>query len=161
MITIIAAVAQNGVIGDKNALLWHIAEDMRHFRRVTSGHPVVMGRKTFESIGRALPNRTNVVITRSEREFEGACRAASLEEALSMFPSGEEVFIIGGAQIYAEALPVARRMILTVVERDYEGDTSFPAYDAGEWRMISCERFERGENFENPFRIETYEKIAE
>lgn len=159
MITIIAAVAQNGVIGDKNTLLWHISEDMRHFRRVTSGHPVVMGRKTFESIGRPLPQRTNVVITRSDRTFEGSLRAGSLEEAIAMLPADEEIFIIGGAQIYREALPVADRMVLTVVERDYEGDTSFPEWEPGEWRLTSSERYERGENFDAPFRFETYERI--
>lgn len=158
-ITIIAAVARNGIIGDRNTLLWHISEDMKHFRRLTSGHPVVMGRKTFDSIGRPLPQRTNVVITRSDRTFAGCLRAGSLEEALGMLDGGDEIFIIGGAQIYASALPVADRMELTIVERDYEGDTSFPEWNRAEWRLVRVERFERGETFDAPFRFETYERI--
>ena len=109
MISIIVAVAENGVIGDKNALLWHISEDLKHFKSVTTGHPVVMGRKTFESLGRPLPNRTNVVITRQRLEIPGCTVVHSLEEAVMLFPKDEEVFVIGGAQIYAEALPLARR----------------------------------------------------
>ncbi|MBR2170491.1 MAG: dihydrofolate reductase, partial [Alistipes sp.] len=92
MISIIVAVAQNGVIGDKNSLLWHISEDMRFFKRTTSGHPVIMGRKTYESLGRPLPNRTNVVISRTQTAIEGCKVASSLEEAMAMFPNEEEVF---------------------------------------------------------------------
>jgi dihydrofolate reductase len=95
MVSIIVAVAQNGVIGDKNALLWHISEDMRFFRRTTSGHPVIMGRKTYDSLGRPLPNRTNVVISRTTKEIEGCTVVGSLEEAIALFPKEEEIFIIG------------------------------------------------------------------
>lgn len=124
MVSIIVAIAQNGTIGDKNALLWHIKEDMRFFRTTTSGHAVVMGRKTFESLGsRPLPKRTNIVITRADRTFEGALTAHSLEEAIALAGDDEEIFVIGGAQIYAEALDVADRMYITHVEHDYEGDT--------------------------------------
>ena len=96
MISLIVAVAENGVIGDRNALLWHISEDLRHFKAVTTGHPVVMGRKTWESLGRPLPNRTNVVITRQNIEIPGCTVAHSLEEAVALFPADEEVFVIGG-----------------------------------------------------------------
>ena len=128
MISIIVAVAENGVIGDKNALLWHISEDLKHFKAVTTGHPVVMGRKTFESLGRPLPNRENVVITRQRIEIPGCTVVHSLEEAVGLFSEDEEVFVIGGAQIYAEALPLARRFYLTRVFHAYEGDTRFPAW---------------------------------
>ena len=101
MISIIVAVAENGVIGDKNALLWHIREDLQHFKAMTTGHPVVMGRKTYESLGRPLPNRRNVVITRQELTIAGCETVHSLDEALALFCPDEEVFIIGGAQIYA------------------------------------------------------------
>ena len=121
MISIIVAVAENGVIGDKNALLWHISEDLKHFKSVTTGHPVIMGRKTFESLGRPLPNRTNVVITRRQLEIPGCRVVHSLEEAVRLFPEDEEVFVIGGAQIYAEALPLARRFYLTRVLRGRYG----------------------------------------
>jgi len=161
MISIIAAVAANGVIGDKNDLLWHISEDLRNFKRLTSGHPVVMGRRTFESLGRPLPNRTNVVVSRSDTVFEGCATVHSLVGALAMFPSDEEVFIIGGAQIYAEALPVADRLYLTRVGREYDGDTSFPAWDARDWRLVSREEFPRGEKFDAPFSFEYYERRRE
>lgn len=151
MITIIVAVAENGIIGDKNALLWHIREDMVRFRTITSGHPVIMGRKTYESIGRPLPKRTNVVITRSDLQIEGCRVVHSLDEAFEMFEPSEEVFIIGGAQIYEQALSKADRILLTIVHRPYEGDTSFPTIDPSVWEECSRERFERGEEFDAPF----------
>ena len=159
MISIIVAIAENGIIGDKNALLWSIKEDMRRFRTTTTGHPVIMGRKTFESIGRPLPKRTNVVITRGDNTFEGCKVAHSLEEAVAMFPKEEEVFIIGGAQIYAQALSIADRLYLTIVHRDYEGDTAFPKFDMAEWREISREEFERGEEYDGAFTFIDLERI--
>ena len=159
MISIIVAVASNGVIGDKNSLLWHIREDMVHFRTTTSGHPVIMGRKTYDSIGRPLPKRTNVVITRDANlTIEGCTVVHSLEEAVSMFDSAEEVFVIGGAQIYAQALPLAERIYLTVVGKEYEGDTSFPDIDYAEWIELSREDYDRGEEFEYPFSFITLER---
>ena len=158
MISLIVAVAENGVIGDRNALLWHISEDLRHFKAVTTGHPVVMGRKTWESLGRPLPNRTNVVITRQNIEIPGCTVAHSLEEAVALFPADEEVFVIGGAQIYGEALPAADRFYLTRVHRAYEGDTRFPEWDAAEWRLVGSESFPCGERYEYPFTFETYER---
>jgi len=158
MISIIAAVAENGVIGDKNQLLWHIPEDLKHFKAVTSGHPVVMGRKTYESLGRPLPNRTNIVITRQELEIEGCCVVHSLEEALAPFPADEEVFVIGGAELYAQALPLAGRFYLTRVHRAYEGDTRFPAWNPAEWRLVACEARNCGEKYPYPFTFETYER---
>lgn len=159
MVSIIVAIAQNGTIGDKNSLLWHIKEDMRFFRTTTSGHAVIMGRKTFESLGsKPLPKRKNIVITRADRSFEGAFTAHSLEEAIAMAEGDEEIFIIGGAQIYAEALSVADRMYITRVERDYEGDTSFPKIDYSKWRLVSEERFERGEEFDAPFAFLCYDR---
>lgn len=151
MLSIIVAVAENGIIGDKNALLWNIKEDMRRFRTTTTGHPVVMGRKTFESIGRPLPKRTNVVITRGDCEFEGCEMVHSLEEALAKFSQDEEIFIIGGAQIYSQALPLADKLYLTIVHRNYEGDTSFPEIDMSEWRELCREEFERGEEYDGAF----------
>lgn len=159
MVSIIVAIAQNGTIGDKNSLLWHIKEDMRFFRTTTSGHAVIMGRKTFESLGsKPLPKRKNIVITRADRSFEGAFTAHSLEEAIAMAEGDEEIFIIGGAQIYAEALSVADRMYITRVERDYEGDTSFPEIDYSKWRLVSEERHERGEEFDAPFAFLCYDR---
>ena len=159
MVSIIVAIAQNGTIGDKNSLLWHIKEDMRFFRTTTSGHPVIMGRKTFESLGsKPLPKRTNIVITRADREFEGALTAHSLEEAICMAGEDEEIFVMGGAQIYREALSVVDRMYITVVERDYEGDTSFPEIDFSQWELVNVVRHERGEEYESPFEFRTYDR---
>ncbi|MBO5684997.1 MAG: dihydrofolate reductase [Alistipes sp.] len=158
MVTLIAAVAQNGTIGDRNTLLWHITEDMQFFRRTTQGHPVIMGRKTYESLGRPLPKRANVIISRQEIAIEGCTVVHSLEEAIALFPAEEEVFIIGGGQIYAEALPLADRMYLTIVEHDYEGDTKFPAWDRSTWVLRSSERHEHGSEYPHPFRFECYER---
>ena len=159
MVSIIVAIAQNGTIGDKNALLWHIKEDMRFFRTTTSGHPVIMGRKTFESLGsKPLPKRTNIVITRADRVFEGALTAHSLEEAIRMAGEDEEIFIMGGAQIYREALSVVDRMYITHVERDYEGDTVFPDIDYSQWKLVDVVRHERGEEYEYPFEFRTYDR---
>ena len=162
MVSIIVAIAQNGTIGDKNSLLWHIKEDMRFFRTTTSGHPVIMGRKTFESLGsKPLPKRTNIVITRADREFEGALTAHSLEEAIRMAGADEEIFIMGGAQIYAQSLDIADRMYITRVERDYEGDTSFPEIDFAQWKLVDVVRHERGEEYESPFEFRTYDRVQQ
>ena len=159
MINIIVAIAQNGVIGDKNALLWNIKEDMVHFRTITSGHPIIMGRKTFESIGRPLPKRTNVVISRNtELKIEGCTVVNSLEQAIALFDSSEDIFIIGGAQIYAQVLPLADRLYLTIVHNHYSGDTSFPAIHYSEWRETSRKDFSAGESFEYPFSFITLER---
>lgn len=159
MISIIVAVAENGTIGDKNSLLWHISEDLKHFKAHTSGHPVIMGRKTFESLGRPLPNRHNVVISRqADLEIAGCTVVHSLEEALALFSANEEVFIIGGAQIYAQALPLADRFLLTRVHHPYEGDTVFPAWDPAAWELVSSTPHPRGEKYPYPFTMEEYRR---
>ena len=159
MISIIVAIAKNGVIGDKHSLLWHLREDMIHFRTTTSGHPVVMGRKTFDSIGRPLPKRTNVVITRDTNlTIEGCTMAHSLEEAVWLFDPSEEIFIIGGAQIYRQALPLADRIYLTVIDKEYDGDTSFPEIDYSQWKVCRRDDFARGDYFDHPFSFITLER---
>ncbi len=159
MVSIIVAIAENGTIGDKNSLLWHIKEDMRFFRTTTSGHAVIMGRKTFESLGsKPLPKRRNIVITRQDLEFEGALTAHSLDEAIRLAEDDEQIFVIGGAQIYAEALNVVDRLYITYVERSYEGDTQFPEIDYSQWRLVATERHERGEEFDSPFEFRTYDR---
>lgn len=157
MISIIVAVAQNGVIGGNNSLLWHISEDLQRFKRITTGHPVIMGRKTFESMGRPLPKRENVIITRQEGYVQEGCRVAnSIEEAIAMFPAEEEVFIIGGGEIYRQAMPLADRFYLTTVHHDYEGDTTYPDWDKSQWTEVSREFIERGKDFEYPFEYIDY-----
>lgn len=151
MVSIIVAIAENGVIGDNNSLLWHIREDMVRFRTLTTSHPVIMGRKTYESIGKPLPNRTNVVVSRSLTAIDGCIVTDSLEKAIGMFPPEEELFIIGGAQIYRQALDMADRLYLTIVHHHYDGDTSFPMPDPAQWVETSRQEFPRGEKFEYPF----------
>ncbi|MEG0807953.1 MAG: dihydrofolate reductase [Alistipes sp.] len=158
MISIVVAIAENGVIGDKNSLVWHISEDLRHFKALTTGHPVVMGRKTHFSLGRPLPNRENVVITRQSIEIEGCTVVHSLAEAVARFAPSEELFVIGGAQIYAEALAVADRLYLTRVHHPYQGDTSFPAWDESMWQLTASESFVCGKDFPYAFTFESYER---
>lgn len=157
-LAVIVAVADNGVIGRDNGLPWHLPEDLRYFRRVTMGKPIVMGRKTFESIGRALPGRTNIVISR-DRQFApaGLLVAASLDEALELAGRladeqgvGEAV-VIGGAQIYALALPRADRLYLTRVHASLEGDTVLPPVDWERWAEASCER--HAASGDNPYEF--------
>lgn len=127
-ISIIAAISKNGVIGNNNKLLWHIPEDFARFKKITSGHPVIMGRKTFESIGKPLSNRTNIIITRDENyKTEGCLVVHSLEEAIKL-ANGKKIFIIGGGQIYKQAITFADKLYLTVIKKDFSGDTYFPDY---------------------------------
>jgi dihydrofolate reductase len=138
MISLVVAAARNNVIGKGNALPWSLPADLKHFRDVTAGHTVIMGRKTFESIGRPLPKRRNIVITRqSDYAPEGVEVANSLDEALTMAAAEEEAFVIGGGQIFTEVLPRADRVYLTRVEQDVEGDAYFPALELSEWREVS------------------------
>jgi len=139
-ISIIAAVARNGVIGRGNRLPWHLPEDLKRFRALTMGHHVIMGRKTWESIGRVLPGRTMVVVSRNPGYGVAGCLIAhSLEEALGLCGDDREVFIIGGAEIYRQALPMAGRIYLTRIEQEVAGDTYFPAFDMVEWSETSRE----------------------
>ncbi len=134
---IIAAVADNGVIGRDNDLAWHLPADLRHFKKTTSGHYIVMGRKTFETLGKPLPNRTNIIITRNpDYRQEGAVVVHSLEEALGFAEKKgqEKVFILGGGEIYRQAMVLADRMYITEVHGTFEGDTFFPEIDPEVWR---------------------------
>lgn len=141
-LNLIYARAANGVIGKDNALPWHLPEDMAHFKRMTAGAPVVMGRKTWDSLPprfRPLPGRRNIVVTRqADWAAEGAERAGSLAEAMSLCADTAETWVIGGAQIYAEAAPLAQRAVVTEIERDFEGDAWAPVLGA-DWRETSRE----------------------
>jgi len=139
-ISIIAAIARNGVIGRDNRLPWHLPQDLKRFRALTMGHHVIMGRKTWESIGRVLPGRTMVVVSRDPDYGVADCQIAhSLEEALGLCGDDPEVFIIGGAEIYRQALPMADRLYLTHIEQEVEGDTYFPPFDMVDWSETSRE----------------------
>lgn len=132
---LVAAVAANGVIGANGGLPWHLPEDLRHFKSLTLGHPVIMGRRTWESLGRALPGRENIVVTRAPGyEAPGACVAASLDAALALCAGEPTAFVIGGGELYAEALAMADGLVLTEIQRDFPGDARFPDYDRSAWR---------------------------
>ncbi|MDN5369938.1 MAG: dihydrofolate reductase [Shewanella sp.] len=133
-IALIAAMANNRVIGKDNQMPWHLPEDLRHFKQVTMGKPVVMGRRTYESIGKPLPGRQNIVITRnSDMTIPGVTMVSSLSEAFDQANVCDELMIIGGGQLYAEALPFADILYLTQISLDVDGDTYFPSWDDGQW----------------------------
>ena len=160
-LTIIAALGRNRVIGVDNRMPWHISEDLRRFKALTSGHPVVMGRKTFESIGKALPGRDNIVITRS-RDFDApGCRVVhSLAEALTAAQGAPEIFVIGGAEIYALALPLADRLQLTEVDVATDGHAYFPDFERGAWREVAREAHATGGSGHFRYDFVTYERRA-
>jgi dihydrofolate reductase len=139
-IALIAAVAHNGVIGADNRLPWRLPDDVRRFRDLTTGHSVIMGRRTWESIGKPLPGRQNIVVTRArDRAIPGVEFAPSLDAALELANRPEPVFVIGGEALYREALPRAELLYLTEILRDFEGDARFPDFDRSRWRETSRE----------------------
>lgn len=149
-LSVIAAVADNEAIGLDNGLPWHLPEDLKHFRSLTMRHHIIMGRKTYESLGRLLPGRTTVIVTRqTDYCVEGAIVAGSLEEAVSRCGNDEEVFVIGGAEIYKIALPAADRLYLTEVHGEFPADAFFPEYDKAAWHEVARERLvsENGQAF--------------
>ena len=138
---LIAAMSTNRVIGLKNALPWHISEDLKYFRRVTSGHPIIMGRKTFESIGKVLPGRLNIVISRNrELVIAGASVVGSLDDAL-LLANSTNVFVIGGSEIFKLALPRAHRLYITMINHVYPGDAFFPEWDTARFKEVKREDF--------------------
>jgi dihydrofolate reductase len=163
-LSILAALSNNNVIGRNNDVPWKLSTDLRRLKSLTMGHHIVMGRKTFDSIGRPLPGRTNVVITRNESfQAEGVVVVSSLEEATKRAEAAgdPEPFILGGAEIYRLSLHLAHRMYLTRVHADVEGDTYFPDFDdVNEWRLVDSEHFEADEKNQYPFSFLTYDRVA-
>ena len=155
---LVAAVARNGVIGAKGKLPWHLPEDLRHFRKLTLGHAVIMGRRTWDSLPHALPGRENIVVTRSANsDIEGASVANSVEAAIAMCAGEPVAFVIGGAGIFAETLPLASGLVLTEIDRDYEGDVYFPRWDRSAWKETQRERHVSAEGV--PFSFVLYERL--
>ena len=148
--------SKNRVIGNNNELIWKLSSDLKRFKELTTGHPVVMGRNTYESIGRPLPNRRNIIITRnSEYEVEGCEVVSSLEEALLL--SGNDCFIIGGGEIYKQSLELADKIYLTLVHKDFEGDTQFPELGT-EWATIDTKDFTADEKNQYDYSFIEYER---
>ena len=139
-IYLVAAVASNGIIGAGGKLPWHIPEELKHFKRLTLGHPVIMGRRTWESLKGPLPGRENIVVTRTPGyEAPGAAVANSLDAALALCAGEPVAFVIGGTQLFEDALPLAAGMVLTEIQRDYAGDTWFPKWDRAQWKQSQRE----------------------
>lgn len=139
LISAIVAMAENRVIGKNNQLLWHLPADFKHFKATTTGHPILMGRKTYESIGKPLPNRTNIIITRKkEWTAPGCIIVASINDAIKEAANidQQEIFIIGGAEIFQQALSLIQRIYLTIVHYVFDGDTYFPELDKKEWKEV-------------------------
>jgi dihydrofolate reductase len=133
-VSIIVAISANNAIGKNNQLLWHLPADLKHFKEITSGHTIIMGRKTYDSIGRPLPNRRNIVITRkTDLQIENVEIVNSLQDAISLCETEDEVFIIGGAEIYKNSISIANRIYLTTVHQEYEADVFFPELNKDEW----------------------------
>ncbi len=159
MIALVAAVAENDVIGLDGELPWHLPDDLKFFKRLTSGHVVIMGRKTFETVGHALPDRWNVIVTRNPQYHRAdATVVHSIEEALQVTRGADHVFVVGGSEIYRLALPYADRMYLTIVHGEFEGDTVFPEFDTAEWKLEQDERREADAKHTYAFSFRRYDR---
>lgn len=158
MITLVAAIAENNAIGLNNDLLWHLPDDFKHFKAITSGHFIIMGRKTFESFPKPLPNRTHLIISR-QKDYtapEGCLVFSSLADAIAFAEGQEEVFVIGGGEIYKQALPLADKLELTRVHSNFEADTFFPDFDQNQWVLTKDNIHEQDEKHAYRFSFQTF-----
>jgi dihydrofolate reductase len=160
MIILIAAVAENLALGKNNDLIWHLPNDFKRFKEITSGHHIIMGRKTFESFPKPLPNRTHVVITRQENyRAEGCIIVDSIERAIQVCPKDAPVYVIGGGEIYNLALPYADQLDITKVHNNFEADTFFPEIDPEKWKLLRSEKHSKDERHLYDYSFESYSKI--
>jgi dihydrofolate reductase len=160
-LSIIVAMAKNRVIGNKGAIPWHLPNELKLFKSLTMGHHIIMGRKTYESIGRLLPGRTTVIVTRqSNYRVAGAIIAHSLPDAVTACGKDDEVFVIGGGELYRAALPIAKRIYLTIVETEPEGDTRMPEIDPAIWREQSTQEFSADDKHRHSYRHAILERSA-
>lgn len=159
LISLIVAMTNNRVIGKNNALPWHLPADLKHFKNITMGKPIVMGRKTFESIGRPLPGRQNIIVTRDTKfKAEGCIIIHDINE-IQLCTDAPEIMVIGGAEIYKQLLPHAHRLYLTFIQTDIDGDSYFPEWHEHEWREISREEFLADENNRYNYAFVGLEKV--
>ncbi|EHQ43194.1 dihydrofolate reductase [Myroides odoratus] len=158
MITLIAAIAENKVLGKDNAIIWHLPDDFKHFKTLTSHHYIIMGRKTFESFPKPLPNRTHVIITRQQDYVvpEHCIVVHSLAEALTLTQKEEEVFVIGGGEIYHQALDYADKLELTQIHASFEGDAFFPEFSTSDWQLVKESYHPQDERHAYAFTFQTY-----
>ena len=161
MINIVVAKASNNVIGAKNDLIWHLPNDLKHFKSLTSGHPIIMGRKTFESVGRPLPNRTNIVVTRDQNwNAEDIEIASSLQKAIEAAKKiDDDIYILGGGNIYKQAMEFTDILYITEVHHEFDGDTYFPEIDSDEWEEVEREDFKKDEKHLYAYSFVTYKRI--
>lgn len=161
MLTIIAAAAENNALGKDNQLVWHLPDDFKRFKSLTSGHYIIMGRKTFESFPKPLPNRTHVIITRQTdyKVPEGCLVVSNLQEGINSCPKEEEVFVIGGGQIYQQAIDLVDKIDLTRVHTSVEADTFFPEIDLSKWELVFEEFHPKDEKHNFDFTFLTYKKV--
>lgn len=165
LLSAIAAMAENRTIGFKNSLPWHLPADLKHFKTLTHEHPILMGRKTFESIGKPLPNRTNIILTRDPTYQAAGCIVVTslelaIQEALnSHHNTNNEIFIIGGEEIYRQLLPHVQQLYLTIVHHEFEGDAFFPALNNNEWHEISRETHHADEHHAYNYSFLTLERV--
>lgn len=161
MITIIAAIGNNNALGKDNRLIWHLSKDLKRFKNLTEHHPVVMGRKTYESIGKALPNLTNIVVSRKENWFEeNILIVSTLKEAIKFAKKiDEDIFIIGGGDIYRQTIELADRLEITRVNGDFEADTFFPQIDPETWQKTDEECHSKDDKNDHDFCFQTYKRI--
>lgn len=160
MIIMIAAVAENFALGKDNELVWHLPDDFKRFKQLTTNHYIIMGRKTFESFPKPLPNRTHVIITRQQDyTAEGCLVVANLADALALIPKDENAFVIGGGEIYALALPFTDVIEITKVHARFEADTFFPEIDAKQWKLVAEEYHPKDEKHLFDFTYETYRRV--
>lgn len=160
-LSLIVAMAENRAIGVNNALPWRLPADLKRFRELTTGHPIIMGRRSYESIGRPLPQRTNIVVTRQRAyQADGCLIAHSLEHAFSLAADAEEIFVIGGAELYAQTLDRADRIYLTLVHADVAGDAFFPAFDRNSWREAARERHASDDKHAHAYSFVTLARSA-
>lgn len=159
-IKLIVAAAENNAIGKNNQMLWHLPDDFKYFKNKTLAHSIVMGRKTFESLGKALPDRRNIVLTRNEEwSAEDVDVANSVHEVLTYCRDEREIYIIGGGDIYKQWLPQAQEVLLTRVHANFDGDAYFPELPIAEWKKIASEHHEADERHKQAFTFETWERI--
>jgi len=158
IISDVVAIAENHAIGKDNQLLWRLPNDLKHFKAITSGHTVIMGRKTYDSVGKPLPNRRNIIITRKDIEIEGCEVVNSIEAALELCRSEEEVFIVGGAEIYKQSLHLVNRIYLTIVHQSFDADSFFPEINPEEWNETSHEDHPTDEKHSIPYSFITLER---
>lgn len=161
MTTIVVAMGEKNEIGSDNQLLWHLPKDLKHFKDLTSGHPIIMGRKTYESIGKPLPNRTNIVVSRKKDWFqEGILIVGSIKEAVKFAKKiDENIFIIGGGNIYEQTMEIADKLEVTLVKANLEADTYFPKIDTKIWKKTEETFHEKDEKNQYDFYFQTYEKV--